>query len=335
MASDRPQTAAMPDPTQQATGFAYAFGAYGIWGVVFPTHLILMNRLVGGEIAQSAAWSVEVVAHRVVWCLLLCLALVRWKSQLSSLVTLLRTPRLLRLLGISSTLIAANWICFIYGAGTGRLSHASLGYYINPLLSVLLGVIFLGEGLRPMQIVALGLAAAGVIYQTIGVGELPWIALVVAGSFGTYGLLRKRLGIAPLVGLSVETGYVAVFAMAYFAWSVLAPADMTLPMRFGADRPLLSLMLLVTGLWTAMPLLWFVAAASRLRLATLGLMQYMAPTMQFVIAFTLNNEPFGPRRLVVFGLIWLGVGIFAWDSLRSSRQAKRAEAPAAALPAAE
>lgn len=311
-----------PTPPTLGSGMPYALGAYGVWAVIFPVYLVMVGRLVG-DTAGKLAWSAELLAHRVVWSVLLCAALVAWRGQIKELLAVLRSRRALAALAVTAVLIGVNWICFIYGAASGRLSEASLGYYINPLISVGLGVVFLGERLRPMQVVAIVCAAVGVGYQTVVTGGLPWISLTVACSFALYGLMRKRGKASPLVGLTIETGLVTPLALGYLGWLAFAGGrDGAPPLLFTNGNATLTTLFVLAGPITALPLMWFASAARRLRLSTIGLMQYLSPTGQFIIAATMNNEPFTVDKLVVFACIWLGVAVFAADSLRASRREK-------------
>ncbi|MEM7622080.1 MAG: EamA family transporter RarD [Planctomycetota bacterium] len=313
------------DRTRHIEGVLYAVGAYSIWGFLFPVWLVWGNRMVGPA-SSTPGWSLELLAQRVVWAVVVCLMLVACRRQFRDLAGLLRRPKLVATLVLTTALVTVNWVAFIYGTATGRLSHASLGYYLNPLLSVALGVAFLGERIRPVQIAAILVAALGVLYQVFALGVVPWIALVVAITFGLYGLIRKRIGVGPVVGLTVETALVTPIALAYTIWAAIAQPEIAGgPARFASGAGVTTI-LVGAGVLTALPLLWFAAAASRLRLTTVGLMQYIAPTGQLFVALLLNGEPLTPDHAVVFGLIWAGVALFAWDSLRAAKHARPAQA---------
>lgn len=300
------------------TGLLYAFSAYCWWGLA-----AFYFRAVG-HVSPF-----EVMAHRVVWVVVLLGVLLGLTGRLGELATIARSPRLLGTLAVSSVLIAVNWLCFIYAIDTGRLLHASLGYFINPLVSVFLGMVFLGERLRALQWAAVGCAAAGVTVQTLVVGELPWIALVVASSFGLYGLVRKRAVLGPITGLFSEGAMLLPFALVFIA--LLETGAVSLDraeegIAFLHAGPATAALLVCAGVVTAAPLIWFVAAAKRLRLGTIGFMQYIAPTLQFLVAVLAFHEAFRPAQALVFGLIWAGVAVFVADSVRdrhATRGARR------------
>jgi chloramphenicol-sensitive protein RarD len=215
---------------------------------------------------------------------------------------------------LSTALISSNWFLFIWAVNTGHVLEASLGYYINPLLNVVLARLVLGERLRPLQLVAVGLAAVGVLYLTVGLGVLPWVSLVLALTFGFYGLVRKVAPVEPLTGLAVETAFAAPIAVLYLLIVPLAQEGRWLP---GTPRE--SLLLLCSGVATALPLLWFAMAAKRLRFTTLGIIQYLAPTCQLALAVLAYGEPFTSRHAVTFILIWTAVVLYAADGVRGSR----------------
>ncbi|MEO1583912.1 MAG: EamA family transporter RarD [Planctomycetota bacterium] len=299
-----PQTAA---DTRRA-GIAYALAAYGLWGV-FPVYFKLVDHVAADEI----------LAHRIVWSVGVCAAMLAWAGRWHNVRTILRSKRSLAALAVSAVLVAINWLCFIYAVLTDRILEASLGYFINPLVSIVLGLVVLRERLTPLQWVAVGFALAGVATMTRGEG-LPWIAITVAVTFGFYGLVRKRAAPGPLAGLFVETSLLAPIAAGYLAWLWFSH-ERQLVFASGGwdDRGLL----VAAGLMTTLPLLWFAAAAKRLPLSLVGIFQYIAPTCQFAIGLV-YGEPFPPHRAAAFALIWLGVVVFAGASLRSA--ARRSQA---------
>jgi chloramphenicol-sensitive protein RarD len=207
-------------------------------------------------------------------------------------------------------MIAFNWYLFIYAVETNRTLSASLGYYINPLVSVLLGVIFIRERLRTAQIVAVVIAAAGVTNQIVAVGVFPWIAISLAVTFGFYGLLRKQAPVSPLIGLMVECLILLPIALILIGWRVAPGAPDT-----EWATPSTYALLMLAGVVTAIPLLCFAAAARRLRLSTMGFLQYLSPTLQFALAIFAFGEPFGRAQLLTFALIWIACGIFSLDSI--------------------
>jgi chloramphenicol-sensitive protein RarD len=261
--------------------------------------------------AVRAAPVLEVLSHRIVWALVLLLALSWRQRQLGALRSALRPGRTLAILAASTAAIALNWLVYIWAVVNGRMLESSLGYYVNPLVNVLLGVVVLGERLeRPVR-VAVGIAAVGVLWLTVRAGQVPWIALALATSFGLYGLLRKLAPVGPLIGLAVETGLLLPLAGGYLAWAVASGRS-----AFLAGHPTLDLLLLLAGPVTAVPLLCFAGAARRLPLSTLGFLQYLSPTLQFLLAVLVYGEPFDRSRAVAFGFIWTALAVFAVHSAR-------------------
>lgn len=312
----RPAPATTENPSVRA-GLAYALAAYGFWGFA-----AFYFRAIG-HVSPF-----EILAHRVVWASVLLWGLLTVTRRLPEVREVARSPKILANLALSGALVAVNWLCFVYAIDTGRLLHASLGYFINPLVSVGLGMLFLGERLRPLQLAAVALAVTGVAVQTAVVGELPWIALAVAGTFGCYGLVRKQSPIGPTLGLAVEVALLLPLALAFLAltetlgWSLGKDFAGTAFLNGSLST---SLLLVAAGVVTAFPLVCFTAAAKRLRLSTLGFVQYVAPTAQFLIAVIAFNEPFSTAQAVVFALIWTGVAVFIADSVRTERDRRRTE----------
>jgi len=287
-------------------GLVYALAAYLSWGLVVPLHF----RLLGG----FSPW--YILAERIVWSTVFagCLALA-WRNRMRLPIPLTRKHGLLVL---SALFIGVNWLLYLIAIDRGHLLDASLGYYINPLMNVALGRLILGERLRPVQAVAIGIAAAGVLVAVIWAGDLPLMSLALATSFALYGLVRKIVAVDSLVGFLAETLLLLPIAI---VWLVLTPEPF-LP----ADPHKLGLLLL-TGLTTALPLIWFAAAAVRLRLTTLGLLQYVAPTCLLALSVMVFGEHVEPHRAAMFGLIWLGLALYTVDALRG----RRAEMKAAPL----
>jgi chloramphenicol-sensitive protein RarD len=253
----------------------------------------------------------EILAHRVLWSALLLVAFQAVTGSLGDLRALARDRRTLAWLGLSTLLIAANWLLFIWSIARGRLLDASFGYFINPLINVLLGALLLGERFRPWQLFSLGLAAVGVLILGLGYGRLPWVALTLAFSFGFYGIIRKRLHAEAVAGLSVETLLLAPAALAYLLW--LARDGR---LAFGHAGAGTSWLLAGAGIVTTLPLIWFVAAARRLRYSTLGILQYLAPMGQFLVAVLAFGEHFTRAHAISFPLIWAALALYSWDSLR-------------------
>ncbi len=270
--------------------------------------------------AVRAAPVLEVLCHRVVWALAFLLVLSWRQRQIRRLVPALRSRRTLAVLAASTVCIAVNWLVYIWAVVNGRLLEGSLGYYINPLVNVLLGVVILGERLeRPVRI-AVGIAAAGVLCLAVHLGQFPWIPLTLATSFGSYGLLRKIAPVGPLAGLTIETALLFPLTGGYLAWAIASGRS-----AFLAGNPLLDLCLLLGGPVTAVPLLFFAAAARRLPLSTLGFLQYLSPTLQFLLAVFAYGEAFDRAHAVAFALIWTAVALFAVHRARTGAAARVAE----------
>lgn len=295
-------------------GLIYALLAFGWWAVVFPILVVTLNHRVqqmghfdtGG--ATRADWSLEFMTHRAIWSTVTCLVLLAALSRMGEVRQLLSSRRSKLLLGMTALLMLGNWTGFVYGAATDRLSHASLGYYINPLLSVALAIVVLGERLRRVQVLAVVLATIGVAWETWRLGQLPWISLLVAFSFGLYGLFRKQIRAAAIPGLFVEGLWMLPLGAGYLCYREVAGP----PPAFGRDW-MVSLLLVLSGVATAAPLIWFASAAKRLPLSTVAFMQFIVPTGQLLIAVTLNNESLTLAGLVSFAFIWLGVVAFLVD----------------------
>ncbi len=276
-------------------------GAYILWGLL-PLYLKLLTGVP----------AVQVLAHRVVWSLLLLAIVVLVLGRLRTVRAAAR-GRTLALLGASATLIAINWLTYIWAVQHAHVLEASLGYFINPLVNVALGVAVLGERVSRVQRVAVGIAAAGVAVMALSGGGAIWISLVLAVSFGLYGLIRKVAAIDALGGLTIETLLLAPLSLV-----VLAYAGAAGNAAFGQERSA-DLLLILAGPVTAAPLLLFAAAARRLTLATLGLLQYLGPTLQFAEAVLIFGEPLRPVHIVTFAAIWTGCALYAWDAWRQSR----------------
>jgi chloramphenicol-sensitive protein RarD len=283
---------------------AYGLAAYGLWGVI-PLYFWALRSLP----------PVEFLAHRIVWCLLFLVVVLTLSRRWPAVFRALGTPRTRRLLTVSACLVAVNWLVYIYSVATERVLHSSLGYFINPLFNVLLGLVFFRERLRPAQWLAVALAAAGLAYLVWAAGELPWIAPALAVSFGLYGLVRKVTPVDGLTGLAVETLVLTPPAAACLLWWAAAGSS-----SFGHNGWHFDALLMLSGVLTALPLLCFGQAARRLRLSTLGFLQYLAPSTQFLLAVYLFGEPFRPEQQVGFGCTWVALLIFTADSLLAQRR---------------
>ncbi len=288
--------------------------AYGLWGLV-PLYFA----------AISAAKPLEVLAHRVAWSVLFLFVLLTGLRRWNEVGRCFRTPRILLNLTISTVLIAINWFAFIYGVSINQVLQTSLGYFMTPLFSVLLGLLFFRERLRPGQWAALSLAAGGIGYLVWHVGEMPWIALTLAVSFGLYGLVRKQTPVDALVGLSVETLLLSPLAVgAILFWGANGTG------MFGRDARL-SWLLALSGVVTAVPLLCFGAAARRLPLIILGFLQYISPSMSCLLAVVWFNEPFLLEQRTSFGLIWAALTLFSIEAFVMARRARTTVAQASRL----
>lgn len=300
-------------------GLAYGLAAYTAWALV-----VVYFK------AVAHVPALEVLAHRVVWSTVLLFGLLAWRRQWPSMRAVWRRPRVLRTLAATTLLIGANWFVFIWAVGHGRVLQSSLGYYINPLVNVLLGVVFLRERLGRLERASVLLAAAGVVYLTVSYGQLPWVALTLALSFGLYGLLRKTVQAGPLVGLAIETTLLTPAALAYLAYTAVVGAN-----AFAAGSAMTDLLLILAGIITAVPLLWFANAARRLRLATVGLLQYVAPTGQFLLAVLVFGEPFGRHHLIAFACIWTALVLYSAAALRTRAVPAPRDEPRPPAPLAE
>lgn len=274
---------------------------YLIWGVS-PLYFQLV----------AFAGALEIVAHRVVWSLPMLFAALWFSGKLRPAFDALKDKRVLLILLATSVLISINWLIFVYAVNHGQVLQASLGYYINPLMSVAVGVVVLREPLGPWRIAAIVLATLGVLNQIIAVGEVPWISLVLAFSFTGYGYLRKIVTVDSRIGLFWETAFLLPFALGALVWMQTQGTGHFL------QSPVEAALLIIAGLITIVPLLLYVVGARGLRLSTMGLLQFTAPSLQFAIG-VLRGEEFTPAHMVTFGLIWAGVATFAWSQLRRER----------------
>lgn len=284
-------------------GFWYGIGAYASWGV-FPLYWKLL----------ASVPVLEVVSHRIVWSAVLLVAYVAARGQLRPLRASLAEPGVIATYAAASALIAINWGVFIWAVGSGHVVETSLGYFVNPLLSVLLAVFVLGERLRRWQWVAVAVAAAGVAYLAVAHGRPPWISLVLATSFALYGLVKKRAPLGSVHGLTIETGLLTLPSAALLAWTQQAGDAAFL--RSGA---LVDSLLVAAGAVTVAPLLMFATAAQRIPLLWIGLLQYIAPTLQLAIGVLVFGEPFTQDRIVGFSLVWLALVVFAVEGLVAHR----------------
>ncbi len=278
-------------------GVLSGISAYLIWGF-FPIYL---------KALQSVP-ALQIMLHRVVWAFVFVLLLILFRSRWNGISASLRKPRVILIYSFTALLLAANWLIYIFGVNSEQVVQTSLGYFINPLLSVALGVVFLNERLRPLQWLPVALAGIGVLYLTIQYGSLPWIALALALTFGLYGLIKKIAPLSALDSLFVETGIIFLPALFYLLFSEFKGAG-----AFGHQGWQISILLAFSGVVTALPLLLFGRAARAIPLSLLGILQYIAPTVQFLLGVFLFQESFSFTRLIGFALIWIALLIFSLE----------------------
>lgn len=290
-------------------GWLNALAAFGWWGFVFPLILLWVKSVGQDEIGSLVRWSFELLAWRIVFCFLFCLGLLWATGKLSLWLPVFRQRRILLGFAFSAVLIFVNWSGFIIGATTNNLSQASLGYYMGPLFNVFLGYLFLGERLRRPQFLSVLVAAVGVIWLTYQAGEIPWIALALASSFGLYGLVRKRLNVDAVVGMTMECLYCLPFCVVLLVVFGIQAEGLVFIQASSALRWIV----IFTGPATAIPLICFAVAARRLRLGTLGFIQFIAPTGQLMLAMIFDAKPITGEKLIGYGFVWLAVAIYLID----------------------
>lgn len=286
-------------------GTWYAIGAYGIWGL-FPIYWKVLHQVP----------ALQLISHRVVWSSLVLLGMLVASRQLRQFREAVADRRALGLYFASAVLIGANWLIYIWSVNAGFIIETSLGYFINPLFSLLLGVVFLRERLRPAQWLPVGLATVGVVYLSFTHGSLPWIALALAATFGSYGLIKKISPLGSLYGLALETGLLFPVALLHLLIAEAAGAGAFLHQGTGTD-----LLLVGAGLVSMIPLLLFSSAARRIPLSQIGILQYLSPTLQFLIGVLVYREPFGAAQLTGFTIVWVALGIFAIEGALARRRA--------------
>lgn len=311
--STPPPTEAEQSHANARLGLLFGIGAYGIWGF-FPLYFPLLEP----------ASALEILCERFVFSLLFMAVVLTVTRTWSRLRPVLRDRRSMLLLSAAAALISVNWGTYIWAVNSGNVVEASLGYFINPLVLVLIGVVVLGERLRPMQWTAVGIACLAVLVLTVGLGRLPWIGLVLAFSFAGYGLIKKVVAVDPQASLTIETAVASPFALAY-----LVHLQITGALVLGHYSTSTSLLLMGTGVITAIPLLLFGGAANRIPLTTMGLLQYLTPIIQFVIGVWVVGETMPPARWAGFVIVWIALAVFSYDGLRQgsrNRTARRAVA---------
>lgn len=284
-------------------GILYAFSAYFLWGLT-PIYWRLIQHVP----------AIQLIGHRIAWSFILLSVVLFATRQWSELPSLASDRRVQRFYLIAAALVGCNWFIYVWAVNAGFILEASLGYFINPLLSVLLGVIFLRERLRLFQWIAVGLAAAGVIYLTATYGRLPWIALGLAFTFGFYGLVKKTAPLSSVHGLTLETGILFIPSLIFLIYQDRIGQGAFLHTGIGSD-----LLMAGAGLVTTIPLLMFVSAARRIPLTTIGIMHYITPTCQFLIGVLIFKEAFDATKALGFGIVWIGLIIFAIEGYRAHR----------------
>ena len=296
------------DAKQTRVGILLALAAYFIWGIA-PAYFKLIYYVPADEI----------LTHRVIWSFFFMVALISISRQWPQVKRLLKTPKKVFLLALSAVLVGGNWLLFIWAVNNHHMLEASLGYFINPLVNILLGMIFLGERFRRMQWLAVLLAACGVLVQLWTFGSLPIIALGLAFSFAFYGLLRKKIAVDAQTGMLFETLWLLPVAAIYMFGIADSPTS-----HMGQNSWSLNLLLMAAGVVTTIPLLCFTGAATRLRLSTLGFFQYIGPTLMFLLAVTFYGEVPGANKMVTFAFIWVALAIFVMDAVYTIRRTRRA-----------
>src|SRR5262245_3210791 len=297
-------SAKSPSGNPAVRGFQFALAAYLLWGFL-PFYMKAVAHIP----------SAEVVAHRIVWSVPVAALLLVWLGRTADVKLALRTPRTLAMGTLTASLITINWGVYVWAIGAGRALETALGYYINPLFSVFLGAVVLGEKLTRAQAIAIGLAVLAVGILTWESGGIPWVSVALALSWGFYALFKKTLPIGPAQGFLLELLILSIPALAYILWLQITGVG-----HFGLTGARDVWLLLGSGLATAVPLILFANGAKLLRLSTIGIMQYIAPTMIFVIAVFIFHEPFSSIRAVAFVLIWTALAIYSWSMLSSRGQ---------------
>ncbi|MFJ8044534.1 EamA family transporter RarD [Kitasatospora sp. NPDC096147] len=302
-----------------AAGLGYGFAAYGIWGL-FPLFWPLLEP----------SGALDILANRMTWSLVAVLVMLAVLRKWSWIRPLLRQPRRLALSVLAALVVSVNWGVYIWGVNSGHVVETSLGYFINPLVTIGFGVLLLGERLRRAQWVAVGIGVLAVAVLTAGYGRLPWIALVLAFSFGTYGLLKKKVALGGTESLALETAAMFPFAVGLLVWLGVTGRG-----SFGTEGLGHTGLLMLSGVITAVPLLCFGAAAVRVPLSTLGLLQYLAPVLQFLLGITVFHEQMPPARWAGFALVWAALALLTFDALHRLRVSRAELADALPTPVRE
>jgi chloramphenicol-sensitive protein RarD len=284
-------------------GMWYAVGAYSCWGIL-PVYWKWLHHVP----------ALQLLSHRILWSLLALVVVIlmtrRWKEFCAAAFK----PKVLRVYIVAAVLIGINWLTYVWAVNTGHIIETSLGYFINPLLSVLMGVIFLREHLRRWQWIPIGMAAAGVLYLTFAFGSLPWIALTLACTFGTYGLVKKLAPLGSLYGLTLETGILMAPAICFLLYSDTIGSGV-----FLHSGSLVNVLLAGAGVVTTIPLLMFASAARRIPLSHMGILQYIAPTLQFIVGVAIYSEPFTPAQFIGYSIVWIALILFVIEGYAAYR----------------
>ena len=287
-------------------GILNGIGAYLLWGL-FPLYWKFLLHVP----------AVQIIGHRIVWSFIFLLVIIMYKRQWRNFITAVRKPKLFIVYLIASLLLSLNWFVYVWGVNAERIVETSLGYFINPLFSVLLGVVILREKLRLLQWIPVVLAAAGVIYLTVQYGRIPWIALSLAFTFGLYGLVKKMAPLDSLFGLTFETGIAFPLAMMFLVFAGISGTGSFLVTDLKTD-----ILLILTGVITSIPLLMFAVAARSIPLSTVGILQYIAPSLQFLIGVLIYRESFDGSDMIGFSLVWTALIIFWFENYFSGRPSK-------------
>ncbi|WP_299178874.1 EamA family transporter RarD [uncultured Neptuniibacter sp.] len=296
--------------SEHTKGVYFALAAFLMWGLV-PVYFKSVEHIT----------ALEVVAHRILWSCVFLGAFIVVTRRLDDIIKLSRSPRIIYGLGLSALVISINWLVFIWAVSQDRIIETTLGYFINPLINILFGMIIFKERLRIGQWIAVALAAVGVLYQVVILGQLPWVALVLACSFAIYGVLRKKIPVDSISGLFVETLWLLPAALIYFGWLIWSGS-----LQFITEGSNTTLLLLSAGLVTSLPLMAFASGARRLSLTLVGLLQYIGPSIAFLIAVFYYNEPMDIHRLTAFLIIWTALVIFSAEGLIQQKRSHIAPA---------
>jgi len=296
----------MTQQKEQTSGYVYTFMAFLTWGL-FPIYWKMLSHIE----------AIEVLAHRIFWSLIFVILLLVWKKKLQ-LASIFKNKKALLTLIVTGILIGSNWGIFIYAVNEGHIIEASLGYYITPLLNVGLGMLFLNERLNKIQLVALILAAAAVLYLTIDFGRFPWISMLLASTFAIYGLLKKLSGVEALPSLAIETLVLAPFALAYIIYKMSLGTG-----ALFAENRMIDILLIMAGVVTTMPLYWFGLGAKRISLTSVGFMQYIGPTIMLFIGIFMYKEGFPKEKQIAFAAIWMALVFYSYSIVNAYRQTKK------------